>query len=557
MNGSPDSSSVRNGWLEQLLLVGRELTSELDLDVVLDRILTTARELTGARYAAVGVLDDRRRELAQFITSGIDEPGRAAIGALPHGRGVLGALIDNPVPLRLHEVSDHPRSYGFPLGHPPMHGFLGAPILIRGQAWGNLYLTERSDGADFDDDDEEAIVVLATWAAIAIDNARLFQASEARRGELERAVGTMEATIDISLAVGGETELARILELIAKRARALVQADALVILLRDGERLRAATHAGNVRPADGASIPIEGSTSGRALLSLEPLRVADAHTGLLVGADQFGMDDAKTALIVPLAFRGQGLGVLVAFDHIGPSGAFGVEDERALRSFAASAATAVATARSVEEQRLRDSIESAEAERRRWARELHDETLQGLGALKLALAASLKADPERGRVTLELAVVQLEQEIAALRAIIADLRPAALDELGLEPALRTLAARVAERYHLAIEVDVDLGPQRLPRAIETTAYRVTQEALTNVVKHAKAGAVTVRVDLHAGTLTLAVTDDGAGPAHGGSRAPNGFGIIGMRERAALAGGTLTIVPSDPRGTTVTLTVPVT
>jgi len=540
-----------------LLAVGRALTSELDLDVVLDRILSTARELTGARYAAVGVLDERRRELAQFITSGIDDEAKAAIGALPHGRGVLGALIDDPVPLRLHEVSDHPRSYGFPLGHPPMRGFLGAPIVVRGEAWGNLYLTEKADGEDFDDEDLEAILVLARWAAIAVDNARLFRATEARRDELERAVSTMEATIDISLAVGGETELAPILELIVKRARALVQADALVILLRDGDRLVIAAHAGNAHPPEGASIPIDGSSSGQALATLEPQRVADVTTGLLVSPAELGAPDARAALLVPLAFRGHGLGVLAAFDRIGSSIAFGAHDERALRSFAASAATAVVTARSVEEHRLRDTLASAEAERRRWARELHDETLQGLGALRLVLAASLKVDAESGRGAVEGAIVQLEQEIMSLRAIIADLRPAALDELGLEPALRTLAARVAEREHLAITVELDLGAARLPEPIETVAYRVTQEALTNVVKHARASGVTVHAALHAGTLSLTVTDDGVGISPGSPEPAGGFGIVGMRERAILAGGTLSILAaSGHAGTAVTLNVPV-
>ena len=140
-----------------------------------------------------GVLDDERRELAQFLTTGEDPADHAAIGHLPRGRGVLGLLIDRPVPIRLHNVSEHPRSYGFPPGHPPMRSFLGAPIVVRGESWGNLYLTEKQGAEDFDDDDVEAIVVLAEWAAIAIDNARLFGTSERRRVELERAVAGMEA----------------------------------------------------------------------------------------------------------------------------------------------------------------------------------------------------------------------------------------------------------------------------------------------------------------------------------------------------------------------------
>src|SRR5205085_12542939 len=163
--------------LGRLIEVGRSLVSELDHDGVLDRVLATARELTGARYAALGILDEDRRELEQFITRGVDDETHRAIGELPRGRGILGVLIDDPRPLRLRDVGEHPRSYGFPPGHPPMHTFLGVPITIRGQAWGNLYLAEKAGGEEFSHDDELTAVVLADWAAVAIDNARLFRDS--------------------------------------------------------------------------------------------------------------------------------------------------------------------------------------------------------------------------------------------------------------------------------------------------------------------------------------------------------------------------------------------
>ena len=159
------------GQLRRLLGAGRSLVARLDLDAILDELLETARELTGARYAALGVLDAQRRGLERFLTSGVDEATHRAIGDLPRGRGILGVLIEAPAPLRLHRVGDDPRSYGFPAGHPPMSTFLGVPILIRGEAWGNLYLTEKAGGGDFTDADEQAIVTLAGWAAIAVDNA--------------------------------------------------------------------------------------------------------------------------------------------------------------------------------------------------------------------------------------------------------------------------------------------------------------------------------------------------------------------------------------------------
>jgi signal transduction histidine kinase len=551
-----DQHGPRSDRLRQLLDVGRSLTAELDIDVLLERVLQTARELCGARYAALGVLDDERRALAQFLTAGEEPAVHEAIGHLPRGRGILGLLIDRPVPIRLQDVSNHPRSYGFPPGHPPMRSFLGAPIVVRGKAWGNLYLTEKEGADDFDDDDLEAAVVLAEWAAIAIDNARLFGTSEHRRVELERAVGGMEAARDIALALGGETDLDRVLELIVKRARALVESDTLLIWLVDGQVLRLSAHAGNATPPANTELPLDGSTAGMALRNAGAIRVADVATGLIVSPAEFGVAGAHSALLVPLVFRGRGLGVLAAFDHIGGTAAtFSAADERALQSFAASAATAVATARSVEAQRLRDSIAAAEAERRRWARDLHDETLQGLGATKLALSAALRGDPAAAREQIEGAVAQLAIEITALRGIIADLRPPALDELGLEPALRTLAERVGAAHGLRLQLELELGERRLDAESETIAYRVAQEALTNIVKHAAATRVRMELRLTPSALELSVDDDGHGFTPSVAASAGGYGITGMRERAEIGGGSLRVDGQHGRGTTVALTLP--
>src|SRR5688572_6633915 len=179
--------------LHRLIDAGRSLVSHLDIDALLEQLIAIAADITGARYVALGILDQERRELERFLTHGIGAEGRRAIGDLPRGRGILGVLIEDPRPLRLASVGDDARSYGFPPGHPPMETFLGAPVMIRGEAWGNLYLTEKQ-GGEFTEADEEAVVILAQWAGIAIENARLFQASEGRRDELERTVRRLEAT---------------------------------------------------------------------------------------------------------------------------------------------------------------------------------------------------------------------------------------------------------------------------------------------------------------------------------------------------------------------------
>ena len=516
--------------LRRLLSAGRSLVAELDLESVLDRVLEIAREVTGARYAALGVLDERRTELERFLTAGVDEETHRAIGELPRGRGILGVLIEEPRPLRLSSVGSDPRSYGFPPGHPPMETFLGVPVLIRGEVWGNLYLTDRADGEPFSEADEEAIRVLADWAAIAIENARLYEGVARRREELERAVRRLEATTTIARAVGGETDLSRVLELIVKRGRALVDAKGVLILLRDEGELVVAATAGEVR----------GDVQGT--------RIASPATSL----EALGFDPEGT-LTVPLTFRGQSLGVLAALGRRG-GGSLDSEDERLLGSFAASAATAVATARTVESQRLRDAIQGAEEERRRWARELHDDTLQGLGALRLVLASGRRGeDPDRLRAAVDDAIGQLDEEIEGLRSLIRELRPAALDELGPRAAIAGLAARTSARHGVEVVTDVRLAPGvRHAPEVETTLYRIIQEALTNAVKDAAAERVEVGVTGEDGRLRIRVADDGQG--FDPSKAPVGFGLTGMRERVALLGGELEI-SSSASGSAVVATLP--
>jgi signal transduction histidine kinase len=551
-------SSSEGVWIRRLLDVGRALMTDLDLEAVLDRVLETGRELTGARYAALGILNDQRSELEQFLTSGVDsEELRRTIGDLPRGRGVLGALIERPQPLRLADVGQHPSSYGFPAGHPVMRSFLGVPIVIRGQAWGNLYLTEKHDG-EFSERDEEAAMILADWAAIAIDNARVYEISEHRREELEKAFRGLEATRDVAVAIGGEVGLEHVLELIVKRGRALVGARSLVIMLRDGEELVVHASAGHVRDMRGVRLPIAGSTSGQVLEHRRAERITDVAARLRIAPSEFGVSDAQTALLVPMVYRGESLGVLAAFDRGQESGVFAEDDEHLMRTFAASAATAVALAQSVQSERLRTSLAAADAERRRWARELHDETLQSLGGLRVLLSASLRgADLQRAQAAMRQAVEQIEHEIANLRAIITELRPAALDELGLRTAIEALLERHREAGGLQIDAELTLpGPstaaERFDPELETAVYRMVQEALTNVAKHARAERVRLVIEESNGELLLEIHDDGVG--FDSKTRTDGFGLAGMRERAGLAGGTLR-VESGERGTLVSARLP--
>ncbi|HEU4702951.1 MAG TPA: GAF domain-containing sensor histidine kinase, partial [Conexibacter sp.] len=499
----------------------------------------------------LGVLDESRQALARFVTRGIDPQTHRAIGDLPHGRGILGLLIQEPRPLRLHDLRTHPRSYGFPANHPPMHSFLGVPILIRGNAWGNLYLTDK-DGGDFDLADEQTAVILADWAAVAIENANLYQRLQVRRDELEQVVQGLEATTAIARAIGAETQLDRVLELIVKRGRALVDARAMVILLREGAEMEVAACAGEAEPdVVGRRIPVEDSTSGEILRGTRPERIRDVANRLRISSDRLGVRDAHTALLVPLEFRSRALGVLVAFDRIGAEQEFGAEQEALLQSFAASAATAVATAQTVEHERLRGTMAAAEQERRRWARELHDETLQGLAGFQVLLSSALRrSDAASLETAVRTAVEQIGTEIEKLRMLITELRPAALDELGLQPAIESLASRVAAVEGLEVETEVTLGTddERLSPELETAVYRLVQEALTNVIKHAHARSVAIEIVAHDGHVDIAVRDDGAG--FDTTLPREGFGITGMRERVGLADGTLAIASALGEGTTV-------
>jgi signal transduction histidine kinase len=535
---------------ERLLDAGRALVAELDTEVVLERLLETARELTGARYAAIGVLDEERRSLERFLTSGLDAATRAAIGDLPRGRGVLGLLIDDPRPLVLPDVGMHPRSYGFPAGHPPMKTFLGVPLLIRGEAWGNVYLTDK-EGGDFDDLDVRAITVLAGWAGIAIEHAHLYRRSVERSAELERAVEGLEATTAIARAVGSETDLSRVLELVVKRGRALVRARTVVLLLREGDRLVAAAGAGQLDDRTlGSSLPLDDAVAGEVLRRAAPERIDDVGARLGVHDEVLGVVGAETAILVPLIYRDRPLGVLCVFDRMDDEPLFQDRDEQLLLAFAASAATAVATAKTVEADRLRHSLRSAERERSRWARELHDETLQGLAALGVLLNSGLRAGGEALEQAARTATEQVSREIANLRALITELRPAALDQLGLAAAIDGLARRAREVEGLDVALDLDVGA--LDPELQTAIYRLVQESLTNVAKHARATRVDVQVVQEDGAVRIRVADDGAG--FDTEQPTTGFGVEGMRERAALMNGELTLATSE-RGTVVEARLP--
>jgi signal transduction histidine kinase len=529
---------------------GITLSSELSLDALLQRLVETAARLTGARYAALGVIDQSGQSLERFLTTGIDEETFAAIGDLPRGRGILGVLIREARTLRLHDIADDPRSVGFPPHHPPMRGFLGVPILLRGVAYGNLYLTEKGDGEDFSEEDEELTQLLAAQAAVAIENARLYESST-------RWLRQLESLNEIGLALASELELEPLLALVARRLQELVGARLVLIALPERDALRIAAAEGDGSyGVTGMRLEFAASKAGRVLERTRSERVDAVLEDPEIDQSAARRLGVHSGLYVPLVVRGRGIGMLIAHDKQGPTPAFSDDDLRLAETLAARAAIAVDLSERVSRDAMRRVVEAQELERRRLARELHDETGQALTSILLGLKPleqSVGTDEARAAVASvrELVVSTLRD----VRALAVELRPAALDDFGLVPAVQRLTTTVGEQSGLRVDLEAQLGEERLPSEVETALYRVVQEALTNIVKHADAGHVSVLLARKVGAVVAVVEDDGSGFDPAETR-EDALGLAGMRERVGLVGGRLQIESSSGAGTTLVAEVPV-
>ncbi len=481
--------------------------------------------LFAAAFTARIVIDDPDALLANFYIIPV------AVLAIEFGprAGLLAAAVAEalvPAWSVIDSVHVHPLGYIA----------RGAAFVITGVVVGRFSERLRNDMAVRQDAQRD----LALYAD---------QLEASNRG-LARSVERLEAFAEIARAVGGETELERVLSLILGQGREILGARTLVMYLPEGDELAAVS--GSAMRSDSQSrLPVDGSLAGQVLLSGRARRVGPESDPAQL--EQLA-PDARAAILVPLVFRGEPLGVLAGINGEGER-AFAEEDEQLLMSVAASAATAVATARSVAAARLRLSVEAADQARARWARELHDETLQGLTGARMVLAAGMaRDDVDALRRANQTADAHLAEEMRKLRDLIAELRPAALDDLGLGPAIESLAKRQAAIGGFAVELDVALeSDRRLDRDTETAIYRIVQEALSNAVKHARAPTVSLRVTQLPDRVQVAVEDDGAGFDPDAVRA--GFGLTGMRERALLAGGRLWITSAEGGPTRVAAVLP--
>jgi signal transduction histidine kinase len=537
--------------LRALLDASVVIASDLSLDSLLERLVQVAAELTGARYAALGVIDPGGTHLERFVTTGIDEETHRAIGELPRGRGILGVLIKEARPLRLRELSDDSRSVGFPANHPPMHTFLGVPIVLRGVAYGNFYLTEKAGGGDFTDEDQEIVTLLAGQAGVAIENARLYEATTQWSKQLE-------SLNEIGNALATETELGHLLDLVARRLRELLDARVVAVMLPLGdEQLRFAAVAGEGgEDLLGRTIPRSDSKSGRVFDRGRSERSDAVLDDPEVDRDTVRGFGARTGLWVPLVARSETIGLIAIHDKLGTDPRFTDGDLRLAETFASRAAVAVDLSQRIARDALRRIVDAQELERRRLARELHDETGQALSSILLGLKAldeKVESDGVREGVAVvrDLVVATLQD----VRRLAVELRPKVLDDFGLVPALERLARTFGDQTGIGVRFEPGFADERLPSEVETALYRIVQEALTNIVKHAHAHNISIVLVRKPGSVMAVVEDDGLGFEPSLTR-DGGFGLEGMRERVGLLEGRLEIESVGGVGTTIVAEVPV-
>ncbi|MBX7435341.1 GAF domain-containing protein [Mycobacterium sp. Y57] len=515
-----------DGLVEAMLVV----TSGLELDDTLRTIVHTAIELVDARYGALGVRGDDH-ELVEFVYEGIDGATSDLIGRLPEGRGVLGALIENPKPIRLEDISSHATSVGFPPNHPPMRTFLGVPVRIRDEVFGNLYLADKADGQPFDEDDEVLVQALAAAAGIAIDNARLYEQSRARQSWIA-------ATRDIGTELLSGTDPAGVFRRVADEAQKLSGAVATFVATpieldqpsSDVTQLSVIAAAGSDLSGMDVPIPVVGTVIGEAFVD----RVAGRFTGADVGLGPSG----GPALVLPLRATDAVAGVLVA---VRPAGAqpFRAEELDMMAAFADQATLAWQLA--CAQHRMREL--SILTDRDRIARDLHDHVIQRLFAVGLSLQGTIARErSDEVRQRLSNCVDDLQNVIQEIRTTIFDLHG------GLSGVTR-LRQRIDEAVGAfpgsGLRTSVQyVGPLSvIESALADHAEAVVREAVSNAVRHARATALTVTLTVD-DDLSIEVTDNGVGIG----AEITGSGLINLQRRAEDLGGSFSVQAAADGGT---------
>jgi signal transduction histidine kinase len=517
------------------------ISTDLDLHSTLERIVAAACDLVGARYGALGVVGPDRR-LVEFVTHGIDAKAHAAIGDLPTGRGVLGLLIEDPRPVRMPDITQHPQSYGFPANHPAMHSFLGVPVRIRDTVFGNLYLAEKQGADEFTADDEQIVVALAAAAGAAIDNARLYSVAQ-------RRYRWLAAAAEITSVLLGRVNRTAALELIVRRAREVSEADLAVMLLHDEDtglltvEVADAVHTGVPTGLVGTTIAVDETQFADAVRARQHVVVEHLDKAAAWPVPVA----ASGATVVPLATEDALHGLLIVTHRRGEA-PDGDEDLATLTNFAGQAALALERTQAQLDREMYVILE----DRERIARDLHDVVIQRLFAtgLQLQTAARMAKLPEvADRVNG--AVDELDTTIREIRSAIFELRSPMSSELRAEVRALVEASRRALGFRPVLEIDGPVDSAASPD-VRADALAVLREALSNVLKHAQASAVTVTIRADGGSLSVMVRDNGIGIADEVVRS----GLANMRDRAQRHGGTFEARHAQPTGTIVEWRVPI-
>jgi signal transduction histidine kinase len=533
---------MMNGLLEAVVTIG----SDLDLETMLHAIVEAAARLADARYAALGVIGEAGG-LAEFVPVGLDEQEIAAIDHWPEGKGLLGLLIHEPRPLRLTDIDAHPDSMGFPTGHPPMQGFLGVPVHVRGEVFGNLYLTGKRDGGQFTADDEAVVSALGAAAGVAIENARLY--NESRRQQ-----GWLQASGDVTTQLLSGTEPASVLAALAGQARQLSAADLAVVALPDrGDRLVIEYADGDgADAASGLVLPVGESLSGSVYETGQREVIADfASDERAAAAARRALGHIGPAVLFPLGVPGNVRGVFTIGRRRG-SMPFPQAAVEVVASFAAQAGIALELA-----SRRRDAERLLVFEDRdRIARDLHNQVIQRLYAAGLALQGMAPlAQTPAASTRIQHVIDELDHAIGDIRTTIFSLHErTATTRPSLRARIVGLAEEMATILGSAPAVRLGSGLDDNVTAEQGEhLLAVLREGLSNAARHASASQVDVTVE--AGSeLRLRITDNGVGIANDVRRS----GLANMRERAAQLGGTLALGAADPatgKGTVLDWRVP--
>jgi len=526
-----DDVLAAQGRLRGLLRANAAVAADLSLPVVLRRIVEAARDLLGARYAALGVIS-RDGQLEQFVHTGMDGDLVGKIGELPRGRGILGLLITEPAPIRIADLTRHPASAGFPAGHPPMSAFLGVPVRVGDEVFGNLYLTERSRGGEFTADDEELAVALAAAAGGAIANARRFADSEQRRRWLA-ASGELTP-----LLLSGQAS--QPYEVIAKHAAEAAEADfaSLVVPHGTGEAIVTAAHGLMAAELIGRTVPLEESLAGRAILTGKPF-LANDYLG--EGSAIRLSAEVGPIMVVPLTAGEQVLGALT-LGRLAARPGFTDASLQMAASFAIQAAVTLELARARADQIALATLE----DRNRIAADLHDHVIQELFALGMGLQ-SLASRTDSAAATDRITgfADSVDNVINKIRSSIFGLQSRQRDPGGLQGQLVELVGEHAAQLGFTASIRFT-GPVNLGAGSELTRdiVAVTREALSNCARHAQATTADVAVIVEDGMITLEITDNGRGIG----RPSRSSGLANLRHRAERHGGNLRLATPPDGGT---------